>query len=181
MFSAQRVERAQQGDEQSRDALLNGLQPILQGFFIKRIGKIPDVDDLVQNTLLRVHRGLNDLKDPARFKAFAMKAAVFEIQDYYRGRYGPKEALYDPDVLPEQMLQRDQVGASMDADRALSLLTPKARRIMELRSYGYRYKEIARMIDSTEAAVKMQVKRAFDKMKDVLASVALLVALLFFW
>jgi len=172
-FDAPIVKAAQSGDAGARERLLSALQPILRGYFIKRIGKRPAVDDLIQNTLLRVHNGLGDLQNPERFKAFAMKAALFEVQDLYRGRYGPKETLFDPDVLPE--LTRDaEAGASVDAERALSLLTAKARRILELRAYGYRYREIAEMIDSTEAAVKMQVKRAFDKMKEVLATLVLL-------
>jgi len=174
-FDANTVLAAQAGDAAARDRLLAGLEPILRGFFINRVGKRPAVDDLIQNTLLRVHSGLNDLKNPDRLKAFAMKAALFEVQDLYRGRYGPKETLLAPDVLPERSMD-GEAGAAVDAARALSLLTVKARRILELRAYGYRYREIAEMIDSTEAAVKMQVKRAFDKMKDVLA--ALLVLLL---
>jgi RNA polymerase sigma-70 factor (ECF subfamily) len=48
---------------------------------------------------------------------------------------------------------------------------------MELREYGYLYREIAQMLDTTEAAVKMQVKRAFEKMKDALS---VLLALIWF-
>jgi RNA polymerase sigma-70 factor (ECF subfamily) len=40
---------------------------------------------------------------------------------------------------------------------------------MELKLMGYRYEEIADMIDSTEAAVKMQVKRAVERLRDLLA------------
>jgi RNA polymerase sigma-70 factor (ECF subfamily) len=56
------------------------------------------------------------------------------------------------------------------------MLSPKAQRIIELREYGYRYREIAQMIDTTEAAIKMQVKRAFDKIRDTMG--VLLAALL---
>ena len=96
------VVQAQNGDEPARDRLLRTLEPVLRAFFIKRIGYRTIVDDLVQNTLLRVHGGLEALKDPARLKAFAMKAALFELHDYYRGRYGPKEVLYDPGIPPER-------------------------------------------------------------------------------
>ena len=130
----------------------------------------PAVDDLVQNTLLRVHGGLDALKDPERLKAFAMKAALFELHDLYRGRYGPKESLYDPDFPPEAAPSAAEAGAAVDAERALALLTPRARRILELRECGYRYQEIAEMIGTSEAAIKMQVKRAFDKMRRVLAA-----------
>lgn len=171
-FHIELVQRAQNGDQEARDQLLTRLQPVLRAFFIKRIGLKPTVDDLIQNTLLRVHSGLEALKDPSRLKAFAMKAALFELHDLYRGRYGPKELLYDPDHPPEPAERTEaSTGIVVDLERALSILTPHARRILELREYGYRYQEIAEMVGSSEAAIKMQVKRAFEKMRNVLTAV----------
>ena len=164
------VSRAQSGHAEAREEVLAWLAPILRGYFIKRIGKKPVVDDLVQNTLLRVHTSWTDVNDPSRLKAFALKGALFELQDLYRGRYSAKENLLDPEHLPERPHTKRTAGAAFDAERALQALSPKARRIIELRELGYRYKEIAAMIDSTEAAIKMQVKRAFDKMREALAS-----------
>lgn len=168
-FDARTVQQAQQGDEAARERLLAALEPILRGFFRKRLGRSGEVDDLIQNTLIRVHRGLDDLINPARLKAFAMKAALFELQDLYRGRYGLREHLYDPD-LPLPGTQPADSGLRMDLDRALEVLTPHARRILELRELGYRYAEIAETLDTTEAAVKMQVKRAFEKLRGLLAA-----------
>ncbi len=177
-FAPERVRAAQEGDEQALHALLQALEPILRGYFIKRIGQGPDVDDLIQNTLLRVHKGLDDLNKPGSFKSFAMKGALFELQDYYRGRYDMKEQLYDPEKPLQRTTQANDSLPSMDVDKALDALSPKARRIIELREYGYRYREIAQMIDTTEAAIKMQVKRAFDKMRDALASILAFVMLI---
>jgi RNA polymerase sigma-70 factor (ECF subfamily) len=170
-FDPANVERAQAGDDAARDAILTRLQDILRGYFIKRIGPQPEVDDLIQNTLLRVHTGLRDLEKPGSLKAFAMKGALYELQDYYRGRYDMKEYLYDPDLPPPLATGPGAQGAEVDVERALEALTPKARRIIELREYGYRYKEIAQMIDTTEAAIKMQVKRAFERMREALGVV----------
>jgi len=171
-FDIDLVERAQAGDDHAREQLLRRLEPMLRAFFIKRIGLKPTVDDLIQNTLLRVHGGLEALKDPQRLKAFAMKAALFELHDLYRGRYGPKETLYDPEQPPERAERTDaSAGIVVDLERALSILTPRARRILELREYGYRYQEIAEMVGTSEAAIKMQVKRAFEKMRNVLTAV----------
>ena len=178
-FDPAQVRRAQDGDEQAWNDLLRRLEPILRGYFIKRIGKETDVDDLVQNTLMRVNDGLDDLKKPGSLKSFAMKAALFELQDYYRGRYDMKETLYDPELPPQRTTDPEDRSAHVDVEKALDVLTPKARRIMELREYGYLYREIAQMLDTTEAAVKMQVKRAFEKMKDALS--VLLPLLWFFW
>ena len=167
-FDSGLVEQAQRGNQEAREQLLRALEPILRAFFVKRIGQKSEVDDLMQNTLLRVHRGLGDLKDLNSLRAFAMKAALFELQDLYRGRYSAKESLYDPDFSPTPAGESFSA-AHLDLERALAVLSPKARRIVELREYGYRYEEIAKIIGSTEAAIKMQVKRAFEKMRDVLA------------
>ena len=167
-FDPAQVRRAQDGDDQARADILERLEPLLRGYFIKRIGKVTDVDDLVQNTLVRVHEGLEDLNKPGSLKAFAMKAALYELQDFYRGRYDMKERLYDPDLPPDRTTDPDDGGDRIDVEKALDVLSPKAKRIMVLREYGYKYREIAQMIDTTEAAIKMQVKRAFDKMRDAL-------------
>lgn len=167
-FAPRHIEAAQAGDRGARERILTRLEPILRGYFIKRIGKRTEVDDLVQNTLMRVHNGLNDLKQPTGFMGFAMKAALFELQDLYRGRYSPKESLYDPDDTPEMISKPERSGLRVDLERALLTLTPRARKIIELREIGYRYKEIAEMIGTTEAAVKMQVKRAFERLRELL-------------
>lgn len=175
-FDPTQVRRAQAGDEEAWNDLLGRLEPVLRGYFIKRIGTEADVDDLVQNTLMRLHKGLDDLEKPGSLKSFAMKAALFELQDYYRGRYDMKETLYDPELPPERTTAPDDRSAQVDVEKALDVLTPKARRIMELREYGYLYREIAQMLDTTEAAVKMQVKRAFEKMREALG-----IALFLIW
>ena len=171
------VERAKSGDASALSAILVKIEPVLRSFFISRIGRRIDVDDLVQNTLLRIHRGLGDLKDNTRLKAFAMKGALYELQDFYRGRYTPKEALYDAHDPPEVMSNDSAPEDVLDVEQALRSLSPKAREIIELREYGYKYEEIADMVGSTEAAIKMQVKRAFERMKEALLAFLIWVAL----
>jgi len=113
-FDPDRVREAQDGDEQARDGLLRRLEPILRGYFIKRIGAETDVDDLVQNTLVRIHKSLDDLEKPGSLKSFAMKAALFELQDYYRGRYDMKEHLRDPDLPLGQSTGPEDRSAHVD-------------------------------------------------------------------
>ncbi len=174
------VDRANDGHEQSRDRLLRWLEPVLRGFFVKRIGLRAEVDDLVQNTLVRVHQGMPRLRESGSLKAFSMKAALFELQDFYRGRYGPKERNLLDEIELEDVRTRVQDAMSIDIEMALSALTPQARRIIELKEYGYKYSEIAEMVGSTEAAIKMQVKRAFEKMRDLLAAISVLFIMLLF-
>ncbi len=166
-FDSRLVLRAQKGDESSRNILLSRLSKVFERYFRAKIGNQAVVDDLTQCALLRVHSGLTALKHPERFKSFAMKAALFELHDYYRGRHSPKEKTYEPELLPEKPGPTEGFGSKFDAERALAMLTPRARRILELREHGYKYREIAKILDTTETAVKMQVKRAFEKMRSI--------------
>lgn len=167
-FDPELVTAAREGDQRALNRVLSDLERIFRAFFLKRLGGRDEVEDLVQNSLMRVNSGIADLQDPARLKAFAMKAAFFELQDLYRGRYRAKETLFDPLLLLDAS-DDPAAGDRIDVERALTHLSDHARRIIELREYGYRYEEIAQRLDTTEAAVKMQVKRAFEKLRDVLA------------
>lgn len=168
-FDPDAVSRAQSGDAAARDTLIAAVERPVRAFFRSRIGAAPEVDDLVQNTLMRVHRGLDALQRPDRFKAFAMKAALFELQDFYRGRYTSREALFNPDLPTPGSVGAEDVGLRLDLQDALAALTDHARAILEMRELGYPYAEIAETLDTTEAAVKMQVKRAFEKLRGLLA------------
>jgi RNA polymerase sigma-70 factor (ECF subfamily) len=170
------VNAARAGDARALNQLLADLSRIFRAFFLNRIGPRDEVEDLVQNSLLRVSTGIADLNDPTRLKAFAMKAAFFELQDLYRGRYRAKETLFDP-LDATDTVEPEDAGDRVDLERALDHLSEHARRILELREYGYRYEEIAERMNTTEAAVKMQVKRAFEKLRDVLAGLLLLLLL----
>lgn len=169
-FTPEFIDRIQAGDRAAEERLLARLRPILHTYFIKRVGLKPEVEDLIQNTLVRIHRGLPDLQRSDRFMGFAMKAALYELHDLYRGRYGGREALYDPADPPNDAADAASSSTTLDVERALSVLSPRARQILELREYGYRYKEIADMIHTSEAAVKMQVKRAFERMRRLLVA-----------
>lgn len=136
------------------------------------------MDDLVQNTLLRLHRALPELNDPSSLKPFAMKAAVFELQDYYRGRYSAKEHLFDPGAPPVVQIVEHDEGIELDYGHMMSAISPNARRILELRAYGYRYDEIGEAVGSSEAAIKMQVKRALDKLRRLFSALIILNPLL---
>lgn len=167
-FDPKLVRRAQQGERNSRNLLLGRLSKVFESFFKRKLGNQAVVDDLVQCSLLRVNSGLEALQQMDKFKAFAMKAAMFELHDYYRGRHSPKERTYEPQLLPDNKdFINPASGDAIDLEKALAMLTPHARRILELREHGYKFKEIAEMLDTTETAAKMQVKRAFEKMRTI--------------
>jgi len=160
------VERARSGDREALERLLERLERVFRRFIRGRIKDSNDVDDLVQNSLIRVQKSISDVRDPNSFESFALAAARYEMQDYFRGRYRIREILLD--VIPEDMRVSHEIdnASVLDVDRALDRLSDHARTILEMREAGFRYQEIAREMDTTEAAVKMQVKRSFETLRE---------------
>src|ERR1044071_3133132 len=65
--SEELVRAAQAGDRGALDDLLGAHLPLLYNVIGRALNGHADVDDLVQDTMVRVVRGLPALRDPARF------------------------------------------------------------------------------------------------------------------
>lgn len=167
VFSPDFVARARE-EEPARDRLLAEVREVALRFFRQRMRDPVEAEDLAQNTVIRVLHGLPSLRDNRACKAFVLKAALYELQDHYRGRYALREHLMET-LLPEMGGAAEAGLPPFDTLRALSNLTPGAQKVLELRAYGYRYEEIAELTGTTEAAIKMQVKRALEKLRTLLS------------
>lgn len=75
---------AQAGDEQALAQLLAEHLPLLYNIIGRALNGHPDVDDLVQETLVQVIRSLPMLRDPERFRSWAVSIAYRQIQQYQR-------------------------------------------------------------------------------------------------
>jgi RNA polymerase sigma factor (sigma-70 family) len=78
------VRAAQGGDERALAAVAAGAMPLVYNVVGKALGGGPDVDDVVQETMLRVVRGIGGLRDPERFRAWVISIAYRQMQDRER-------------------------------------------------------------------------------------------------
>lgn len=56
----------------------------LRGFLLKRVGDADDVDDLLQDILIRTHRHLPELRDRDRLRPWLFAIARNAVTDFYR-------------------------------------------------------------------------------------------------
>jgi RNA polymerase sigma factor (sigma-70 family) len=80
------VVAAQQGDRQALDDLLAGYLPLIYNIVGRALNGHADVDDVVQETMLRAVRNVADLRDPAAFRSWLVAVAVRQVRDYHRAR-----------------------------------------------------------------------------------------------
>jgi RNA polymerase sigma factor (sigma-70 family) len=79
---AQTVIAARAGDAQALDRLLSGYLPLVYNIVGRALNGHADVDDVVQETMLRAVRGLADLRDPGAFRSWLAAVAIRQVRDY---------------------------------------------------------------------------------------------------
>ncbi|MEU3464118.1 sigma-70 family RNA polymerase sigma factor [Streptomyces sp. NPDC006733] len=72
---------ARGGDRRALDELLAGCVPLVYNIVGRALNGHSDVDDVVQETLLRIVRGLPDLRDPRAFRSWMVAIAVHQVRD----------------------------------------------------------------------------------------------------
>jgi RNA polymerase sigma factor (sigma-70 family) len=103
------VAAACRGDRDALDALTAGYLPLVYNVVGRAMNGHPDVDDVVQETMLRAVRGIGELRDPAAFRSWLVAIAVRQVRDSYRDRLAQAPAMeFDapaPDFV-EQAIER---------------------------------------------------------------------------
>jgi RNA polymerase sigma factor (sigma-70 family) len=80
------VVAAQRGDRRALDALAAAYLPLIYNIVGRAMNGHPDVDDVVQETMLRAVRGVGELRDPAAFRSWLVAIAIRQVRDSYRDR-----------------------------------------------------------------------------------------------
>ncbi|WP_329060331.1 RNA polymerase sigma factor [Streptomyces sp. NBC_01429] len=80
------VSAARAGDQRAVDALITGYLPLIYNIVGRALDGHADVDDVVQETMLRVLNGLAGLEDPRRFRSWAVAIAMNQIRERWRAR-----------------------------------------------------------------------------------------------
>jgi RNA polymerase sigma factor (sigma-70 family) len=75
------VAAARDGDAEALDALLADVFPLVYNIVGRALDGHADVDDVVQETLLRVVRGLSGLREPEAFRSWLVAIAVRQVRD----------------------------------------------------------------------------------------------------
>ena len=80
------VVAAQRGDRRAVDVLAAAYLPLVYNIVGRAMNGHPDVDDVVQETMLRAVRGVGELRDPAAFRSWLVAIAIRQVRDSYRDR-----------------------------------------------------------------------------------------------
>jgi RNA polymerase sigma factor (sigma-70 family) len=90
---------AQRGDRQALESLVSAYLPLVYNVVGRAMNGHPDVDDVVQETMLRAVRGIGEVRDPGAFRSWLVAIAVRQVHDSHRARMAQAPAL-DASQIP---------------------------------------------------------------------------------
>jgi RNA polymerase sigma factor (sigma-70 family) len=141
MVSATVVQAAQAGDRAALEELLAAYLPLLYNIVGRALDGHADVDDVVQETLLRVVGNVSSLRDPNRFRPWLASIAIRQVRNRIQERQTSRahirplaqaEAVAEPDFTDYTILRLSLDGQRRDLAEATRWLDDDDRELLSL-------------------------------------------------
>jgi RNA polymerase sigma-70 factor (ECF subfamily) len=111
------------GDVRAPGALWDRFYPLVRRVLSRAMGPNQDVEDLLQETFLRLYRKLPAVRDPASLKSFVLSIATRVVQTELRVRWFRRWlGLFEDGELPDQAAVDTDMEARQALDRFYQLL-----------------------------------------------------------
>jgi RNA polymerase sigma-70 factor, ECF subfamily len=165
------ITRIQHGDIEAFNLLVSRWEKRVFNYLTRLTGHSEDALDLSQEVFLRAYQNIRKLDDAARFGPWLFRIAHNEACSHFRKRRpeaGAEDAAFlertpAPGIAPE---------LSIAVAGALARLTPDQREAVILKVYqGFRFEEMAMILECPVSTVKSRLYTALDLMKTELAPV----------
>jgi RNA polymerase sigma-70 factor (ECF subfamily) len=167
------MQLARAGDQMAYASLLALLASIARQFARARLGSVPWIDDVVQETLLAVHGGRQTYDLGRPFAPWFYAIASNRLIDVLRRERRVTAREVPGDVLPDAPVGGDaSLRDEIDVDAihaAMALLPARQREVIEaLKFRDQSVREVAGRLSMTESAVKVTAHRGYRALKRLL-------------
>ncbi|MDE5622838.1 MAG: RNA polymerase sigma factor, partial [Alistipes sp.] len=157
------------GDDAAFEYLFNRYRDAIHRLFVQRLGGVNDVDDLLQETFVKVYINLHRYSAEYTFGQWVYTIARNTFIDFMRRRQedlpiderfsSPAATTPTPEESVINLQQRTQI------ENCLDRLAPRYRRLIVMRFFEeYSYEEIAAKLELPLGTVKTQIHRAREQM-----------------
>ncbi len=176
------VERARNGSSEDFQKLYNLFSKAVYNFIWRLIGSSEDAEDLTQDTFLKVHSELRNLREPTQFKFWLYRIARNEVyQKLRRSQRATEVSIDDSNIALYNFVAGDSFGIDPEKQylsqelheviaRALRAMSPKYRDVFVLAVLEkMSYEDITKIVGRSLLSVKTDIYRARLIAKDILS------------
>ena len=164
------MQRSLDGDSQAYAGLLQETARLLRPYLAKRLYAGSDVDDVLQEVLISIHKARHTYDGNRPYKPWMYAIANFRLQDHLRAHYA--DHLHNAEDLSElnEILPDDvtETGFNYESiSEEVKKLPEKQATILRLMHHeGYTAREVAEKIGMNESAVKVAAHRAYKVLRE---------------
>jgi len=153
------IEEAKKGNKEALHTLIENNLNILSGFVTKMTQDYHFAQDVVQETLLRAIMNIDKFSPNAKFSTWLIKISINVYKDFLKKN---KRYAYLDDSCKDYVQDVEHVAISnseyKDICNAVLLLDYKFRAVFILKHfYGYKYKEIAKILNCPVGTVRSRL------------------------
>jgi RNA polymerase sigma-70 factor, ECF subfamily len=155
----------------STDAIWQHMSSDLRRFIRRRVSDDHVADDLLQDTFVRVHRGIGTLQEADRLAAWVYRIARNVIQDHHRKANNSAVALADADPCDEgeDHLSELRCRGAGWLDEMIRSLPEGYREAVQLAEIdGLSQQEVADRLGLSQSGAKSRIQRGRGMLKDAL-------------
>jgi RNA polymerase sigma-70 factor (ECF subfamily) len=170
------VRRVLDGDVDAYAVLVSRYRTRFARYAVHMLGNREDAEEALQDAFLRAWRALGRCRDPERFDAWLFRILANRCRTrggrrrryestFIRDEQALRTATYEPPAAPGG----EEPGWDGAVNRALAALEPDQREVFLLKYVDeLSYEEISGLTGVGISALKMRVKRAADRLRDLL-------------
>ena len=158
------------GNQESFEYLINYLQNDLYKIAYTRLTSIDDINEAVQNTIIRIYYNLKKVKNYNYFKTWAIKILINEINKIYKTnkkRDSLKDiSYYENTYFYNDISQMQKIENDIDFDKVMNTLKYDEKIIVILKyTDQYTFEDISKILRLNINTVKSKFFRSKEKLK----------------
>ena len=153
------------GDQRAYCLALTQIKRLIYPFLLKHLSGSAEIEDVLQDVLLSVHKALKTYDGSRPFKPWIFAITRYRLNDFLRKSY--KDTLRDAEDLTQvdAMPQAHSAETSISYEtihKEISKLPTKQSQILQMiHSDGYTSREVAANLNMREIAVRVAAHRAY--------------------
>lgn len=166
--------RSLNGDQDAYKTLLQEFIIILEKYFQKKVQNPSDIDDLIQETLISIHKARHTYDSKLSLLSWAYSIAYCRYIDFIRKTSKIKKNEVQFETFPEDITNKEKDMNYLYEEKnrmesVLNKLSEKERKIFTLlKIEKFSIREVSKKMEMSESALKVAAHRIYKKIRKLI-------------
>jgi len=171
MTDEQLMEAVKNGDLQQASLLFDRYHKRLYNYLVRMTMDRDAAEDLTQNVFVRMIRYRNSYKQGLKFQSWIYQVARNVFSDHYQASRNENRSNMDIEGFSDRLEDANESQRQEEQERllirSLAMLNDDQRELLVLTRFQHlKYEEVAQLLNTTVANIKVKVHRAIGKLRE---------------